>query len=121
MINPKIEALFEPQQLFNLASRDFQTALRMRTSRITTEAVIEAAHDMLAPLGINYSAWRAACGVMGRHGAALCVLVLDANRDHPQSPVRNPGGALRGMLRAHRGGKLNIVGSVIGLQRRRGF
>lgn len=121
VLNPKLEALFEPQQLFKLASRDFQTALSMRTDRITSEALIEAAHDMLPSLGINYSAWQAACGMMGRHGAALCVLVLDANRDHPHTPVGNPGGALRGMLRAHRGGKLNIVGSVIGLQRRRGF
>lgn len=121
VINPKVEALFEPEQLFQLSSSDFQTALSMRSNEVTVEAVIEAAHDMLCPLGINYSAWRLACGVMGRHAAALCVLLLDANRDHPQTPVRNAGGALRGMIRAHQRGKLNLVGSMIGLERRRGF
>ena len=120
VINPKLEALMQPEQLFKLASDDFQTALALRTNRITTEAIIDAAHDMLTPLGINYSAWRAACGAMGRHAAALCILVLDANRDHPQTPVRNPGGFLRGMIRAQKRGNLNLTGSLIGLQRRRG-
>jgi len=121
VINPKLEALFEPEQLFKLASSDFQTALRVRSNQITKEAMIDAAHDMLSPLGINYSAWRSACGELGRLGATLCVLVLDANRDHPQTPVRNAGGALRGMIRAHKRGNLNLIGSVIGLQRRRGY
>ncbi|SFQ68626.1 replication initiation protein RepC [Roseivivax halotolerans] len=121
VINPKLEALMQPEQLFKLASDDFQTALAARSNRITEEAIIDAAHDMLTPLGINYSAWRGACGAMGRHVAALCVLVLDANRDHPQTPVRNPGGFLRGMVRAHKRGTLNLTGSLIGLQRRRGW
>ncbi len=121
VINPKLEALFEPEQLFKLASPDFQMALQARSSQITKETMIDAAHDMLAFLGINYSAWQSACYELGRLGATLCVLVLDANRDHPQTPVRNPGGALRGMIRAHKRGNLNLIGSVIGLQRRRGY
>jgi len=121
VINPKLEALFEPEQLFKLASPDFQMTLQARSSQVTKEAMIDAAHDMLSPLGINYSAWRSACSELGRLGATLCVLVLDANRDHPQTPVRNPGGALRGMIRAHKRGSLNLIGSVIGLQRRRGY
>ncbi|ATG37951.1 MAG: hypothetical protein HEP70_19210 [Rhodobiaceae bacterium] len=121
VINPQLEALFKPEQLFKLASPDFQRALHMRSNQVTKEAMIDAAHDMLAVLGINYSAWATACNVMGRLGATLCVLVLDANRDHPQTPVRNPGGVLRGMIRAHKREKLNLVGSVIGLQRRRGY
>lgn len=121
VINPKLAALMEPEQLFKLSSEDFQTALAARSNRITTEAIIDAAHDMLTPLGINYSAWRGACGAMGRHAAALCILVLDANRDHPQTPVRNPGGFLRGMIRAQKRGNLNLTGSLIGLQRRRGW
>lgn len=121
VINPKIDALMETKQVFSLSSEDFQRTLFAKSSRITIEAVIEAAHDMLSQLGINYSAWDAACKTMGAECAALCVLILDANRDHPQTPVVNPGGALRAMVQAHKRGKLNIIGSLIGLKRRRGY
>lgn len=83
--------------------------------------LIEAAHDMLPYLGINYSAWTEAVQLMGDEGAALCVLLVDANRDNPAHPVRNPGGALRGMVKRFRAGKLNPVGSLLGLSRRRGL
>ena len=76
---------------------------------------------MLPHLGINYSAWSQAPGIMGTEGAALCVLVLDANRDHPSAPVKNPGGMLRAMTKRYETGKLNLVGSLIGLSRRRGI
>jgi len=33
----------------------------------------------------------------------------------------NPGGALRGMIKAHNRDKLNLIGSLIGLHRRRGL
>ena len=71
-------------------------------------------------LGINYDAWSKAVEFMGDHGAALCVLIIDANRNHPTTPVRNPGGALRATTARHKAGKLNIVGSLIGLARHRG-
>jgi replication initiation protein RepC len=58
---------------------------------------------------------------MGDHGAALCVLLIDANRNHPTSPVHNPGGALRAMTKRQKNLKLNLVGSLIGLARRRGY
>ena len=51
--------------------------------------------------------------------AALCVLVTDANRDHPLTPIRRPGGHLRALTQRHRAGQLNLVGSLIGLAERR--
>ena len=51
--------------------------------------------------------------------AALCVLVTDANRDHPATPIRKPGGHLRALTQRHRAGQLNLVGSLIGLAERR--
>jgi len=55
---------------------------------------------------------------MGQHITTLCLLVIDANRDHPVTPVRNPGGLLRAMTRKHRAAQLNIAGSLIGLSER---
>jgi replication initiation protein RepC len=55
---------------------------------------------------------------MGDVTAMLCVLIIDANRFHPATPIQRPGGALRAMTRRHAAGSLNLVGSLIGLERR---
>lgn len=113
-----------PQRLFELAGSDMRSHITYRQGERTHLReldLIEAAHDMLPLLGINYSAWAEAAHLMGQEGAALCVLILDANRDHPTAPVKNPGGTLRAMTRIFEAGKLNIVGSLIGLSRRRGL
>lgn len=80
---------------------------------------IHGTHGLLHPLGINESAYHSAVDVMGQYLATLCLLVIDANRDHPITPVRNPGGLLRAMTRKHSAGQLNIAGSLIGLSERR--
>lgn len=105
----------------SLASEDFKFEMQVRSGDRPEYAFVEAANARVAPLGINITAWAAACDRMGRVRAALCVLLLDANRDHPTAPVMNPGGALRGMIKAHNRGKLNLIGSLIGLHRRRGL
>ena len=105
----------------SLASEDFQFEMKVRSGDRADYAFVEAANARIAPLGINITAWAAACDRIGRVPAALCVMLLDANRDHPTAPVMNPGGALRGMIKAHNRGKLNLIGSLIGLHRRRGL
>ena len=107
------------RHLVSLATEDFKFELEARSDRNLDSALAEAAVARLLPLGINISAWHDAVSKMGRVGAAACVLVLDANRDHPTAPVRNPGGTLRAMTRQYTRGKLNIIGSLIGLHRRR--
>ena len=105
----------------SLASEEFQMEMEARSGERPEYALVEAAAARVPHLGINITAWAAACDRMGRTKAAICILLLDANRDHAVNPVRNPGGALRGMIKAHNRGKLNIVGSLIGLHRRRGL
>ncbi|MFV1761491.1 replication initiation protein RepC [Phaeobacter sp. A90a-4k] len=113
-----------PNRLYELAGPDMRARIEFRRgvrNEVRELDLIEAAHDMLPYLGINYSAWAEAAHLMGNEGAALCVLLVDANRDNPAYPVKNPGGALRGMIKRFRAGKLNPVGSLLGLSRRRGF
>ncbi len=76
---------------------------------------LKAAAMRVPELGINETAWAEALDTLGAETAALAVLVIDANRDHPTTPVRNPGGLLRSMTARHRRGALNIAGSLIGL------
>jgi replication initiation protein RepC len=80
---------------------------------------VTSAIQLLPALGISGAAWRDASETMGDFRAALCVLVTDANRDHPTTPIRKPGGHLRALTRRHQAGELNLVGSLIGLAERR--
>jgi len=105
----------------SLASEDFKFEMQVRSGDRPDYAFVEAANARVAPLGINITAWAAACDRMGRVPAALCVMLFDANKDHPTAPVMSPR---RGPARYDQGaqrGKLNLIGSLIGLHRRRGL
>lgn len=122
--NPKLERLLQPDRLFNLASDDMRAyivASRQDAPNLRDLHFIDAATRIIHALGINHDAWIKAVQSMGDHGAALCILLIDANRNHPTSPVHNPGGALRAMTKRHNNGTLNLVGSLIGLSRRKGL
>lgn len=120
------QALFlnqlNPARLHALASADFQLCLETsgrESHRLREIDFVAAAVQLLPHLGISGSAWSEAVDAMGDFRAALCVLVTDANRDHPATPVRKPGGHLRALTRRHQAGQLNLVGSLIGLTERR--
>ena len=110
------------ERLCGLASHDMQALVRdsQRGSSILREVhLIDAATRILPVLGINHDAWEKAIETMGPQSATIAVLLLDANRDHPRTPVRNPCGALHATTLRHRRGTLNLVGSRMGLARRR--
>uniref|UniRef100_UPI003D6C1E7A replication initiation protein RepC n=1 Tax=Pelagimonas sp. TaxID=2073170 RepID=UPI003D6C1E7A len=107
--------------LYGLASPDMQLYIDARTSgRSPTEHDVSAAAvQMLPELGINQTAWRDACEVMGHNDALLALIITDANRFTPEIRVQNPGGYLRGMTSAARNGTLNLVGSLKALAERK--
>ena len=118
----EIARLLNPERLFSLASADMQDAIntcRGTASRLHDIHMMDAAAMRICPLGINHDAWAKAIEAIGLDGATLCVFLIDANRDHPTSPIRNPGGALRAMTKRFNAGNLNIVGSLLGLARRK--
>ena len=109
-------------RLYKLAGEDMRFCLDMagrRPGELRELDFVTAAIQLLPALGISGPAWRDAVDTMGDFRAALCVLVTDANRDHPNTPVRKPGGHLRALTRRHQAGELNLVGSLIGLAERR--
>lgn len=120
--NPEWMENLTPQRLRALASADFRLYLDHETGGGHEPRIVDftlAAIALLPHLGINASAWDAAVDQMGDVTAMLCVLVIDANRFHPITPIQRPGGALRAMTRRHALGDLNLVGSLIGLQNRK--
>lgn len=110
-----------PQRLFWLSSEEMRIYIRHHQGQKAVPSAmdfIQASIDRLSELGINKSAYIAAQEEMGDMATALCILIIDRNRFHPETPIRNPGGVLRSMTKRHAAGMLNIVGSLIGLSER---
>lgn len=110
-----------PKRLYDLCAFDMKMhldiALKGRGT-ILHHDFVTAAYDCSAAMGINHSAWVEAIEAMGEFPAALCIILIDANRDHPVTPIRSPGGTLRAMTRKHIAGELNIFGGLFGLSQR---
>ncbi|WP_368040317.1 hypothetical protein [Ruegeria atlantica] len=56
---------------------------------------------------------------MGDFAAALCVLIIDNNVDHPDTPIQSPGGVLRAMTARHQAGQLRLNQSLIAIRKRK--
>ena len=82
--------------------------------RDITEAAEYSCHD----LGINRSAWVDAVAVMGRNAAAIAILIIDVNKNHPTHPIKSAGGVLRGMTIAAEDDKLHLHRSIFGILQR---
>ncbi len=115
---PEITDSFSMRQIYAAATDDFRfylDALKGDQPLPNALHLVRAASQMLRELGINDDAWQEAVGIMGQIRAAVSVLVIDANRFHPATPIHRPGGALRAFSRRDLAGKLNLDGSLIGL------
>jgi replication initiation protein RepC len=119
---PDFLETFTPRQLYWMASDDMRMyidAVKRGQGAPTEHDFIQAAISILPAIGVNPSVWDEAVQAMGDLAAALSVIVIDANRNHPQRPIHSPGGALRAFSRLAAVGRLNLHGSLIGLKQRR--
>jgi replication initiation protein RepC len=111
-----------PETLYDIAGDGLRMMLdtRREQSRPLRERdIIEAASRLLPMLDIHPSVWFEGQSTLGDHGLALCLLLVDAGRDHPTYPVRNPGGLMREMIRRAKTGRLDINAGLVALKRRR--
>ena len=110
-----------PVRLYQLAGEGFRMYLdaRGKPDRLTFHDFICAAQDVMRDRGINRSVWREARQVMSEDDAMICALITDARCSDPRAAVWNPGGFMRGMVRAAQRGELHLIGSLIGLSEQR--
>lgn len=111
-----------PERLYHLASEHMRCQLMANgkaPAELTLYDFICAAYDRLPSLGVRTKWWDEWAQIMPEEEIMLCVLITDAKRSDPHTPVISPGGYLQGMIRAHEQGKLNLSGSLIGLNERR--
>lgn len=77
--------------------------------------VVEAAYQLRHELGISQANWATACAVLGRTGAALCLLVTDRATLRSEDPVERPAAYFRGMVNRAEWGELRLHRSLFGL------
>lgn len=80
--------------------------------------LVEALYQLRSELGVSQASWADACSVVGRHGAAVCLLVTDRAALRSVDPVRSPAAYFRGMVNRARRGELQLHRSVFGLLER---
>jgi hypothetical protein len=106
------------KMMLGTCSERFREHIPIHERPLSWEDLVEAAHSLLPELGIHKSAWFDACGVMGRMGAAICVMIIDQKSQGADCAIRNPGGYLREMTARAKTGELNLQASVFGLLKR---
>ena len=78
---------------------------------------VEAAYRLRTELGISQASWGRGCELLGRTGAALCVLITDRARTRENDPVRTPAAYFTGMLKRATDGELRLYRSISGLRK----
>ena len=107
------------EEIWKAAPESWRKALGTEVP-ISWPVLIDIAQAFVPRLGVSHHAWRAALTALGPSEAALALVVLDRNRDHPVRPVRSVGGALVGMTRRAEEGAFNLAPSVYGILARAG-
>lgn len=103
------------RQIASVASARFQQFLPHGSTPLSWADVVDAADRVRNALRIDQAAWANACRVLGRRGAAVCVLLTDLATDRAENAVRNPTAYLRGMTGKALNGELRLHNSVCGL------
>lgn len=120
--NTKFADWFSVSKLYRICGEEMRFTLDGRTLEtnrsLTEHDFVIAAWDRAAQLGISQHAMAQARDALGEYGLALCVIMTDAAASREINPVRSPGGYMRALIKAHRNGTLNIVGSLIGISER---
>ncbi len=107
-----------PKQALNAASERFRAHVPMHPRPVNWSDLVEAAYRLKPELRISQGNWGEACQTLGRHGAAVCLLLTDQAMLRPDDPVRQPGAYFRAMVNRARTGELNLQGSVFGILKR---
>ncbi|TWT95399.1 hypothetical protein Pla108_35470 [Botrimarina colliarenosi] len=77
--------------------------------------LVEAAYGLRQELGVSQQSWGEACGVLGRSGAAVAMLVTDRAALREDDPVRSPAAYFRGLISRAERGELRLHRTLFGL------
>jgi hypothetical protein len=103
------------KQALSLTSEPLRSYIPVTGKALSWADLIEAAYRRRKNLGISQKSWSYACNLVGRTGAALCVILTEKGRERKKDPVKYPAAYFNGMLEKAKHNELHIHASVFGL------
>ena len=76
---------------------------------------VESAFRLKSKLSISQNSWANACALLGRSGAAICVLLTDQAQQRKHKPVQKPGAYFNAMINRAKEGDLHLHNSIFGI------
>jgi hypothetical protein len=95
-----------------IASDVLKEYLPLEVNQTGWSELIEAAYRRKGHLNISQSSWADACQILGRSGAAICVILTDRAYLREHEPVRKPAAYFAAMIRRARAGELKLDQSM---------
>ena len=106
------------KQALNAASERFRAHMPMEGRPMNWNDFVEAAYKMKGELVISQKSWANACALLGRPGAAICLLLTDQAELREHKPVRKTGAYFNAMINRAKAGELHLHNSVFGILKR---
>jgi hypothetical protein len=103
------------KQALNAASEKFRAHMPMEHRPMNWNDFIEAAYKMKGDLFISQASWGRACSVLGRTGAAICLLLTDQAQQREIKPVQKTGAYFNAMINRAKTGELHLHNSIFGI------
>lgn len=106
------------KQALNAASERFRNHIPMNNRAMEWGDFVEAAYNLKGELNISQQSWANACVVLGRGGAAICLLLTDQAAQREQKRVEKPAAYFNAMIKRAKTGDLKLHSSIFGILKR---
>ncbi len=106
------------KQALNAASERFRNHMPMEHRPMNWNDFVEAAYRLKGDLFISQVSWANACAILGRNGAAICLLLTDQAQQREIKPVQKPGAYFNAMINRAKDGELHLHNSIFGILRK---
>jgi len=103
------------KQALNASSQRFRGFMPMHNRPMCWNDFVEAAYQLKSDLSISQKSWANACAVLGRNGAAICLLLTDQAQQREHKPVYKTGAYFNAMINRAKEGDLHLHNSVFGI------
>ena len=106
------------KQIINASSSRFRERLPLTLNSVNEYHLVDAADCLRETLQISKGSWSRACQVMGRVGAAICLLLTDQATLRETNPARIPGAYFNALIKRSQSGDLNLRPAIFAILKR---
>ena len=103
------------KQALNAASKKFRDHMPMESRPMNWNDFVAAAYRMKGELFISQASWARACSLLGRNGAAICLLLTDQAQQREINAVQKTGAYFNAMINRAKEGDLHLHNSIFGI------